>query len=119
MLDKVFFDEQLKRVLEFNRLVVMPELVSKWFTRNPHLFVQRNVKQSDVDVSNVSVLNGDNSEIICYCRKPMGESVVVTCQSSSCQIRHFHLGCLRLKSVPKRKWFCTDCRKLSKIEKHA
>ena len=32
------------------------------------------------------------------------------CDSEQCPVKHYHMKCLKLKSVPK-KWLCPNCKK--------
>ena len=43
----------------------------------------------------------------------------ITCANTQCSVKLFHLSCLRMKSVPKRKWQYPTCRRAKKAEKVA
>ncbi len=42
---------------------------------------------------------------------------MITCDNSECMIEWFHTKCLQISKVPRGKWYCPDCRKLSKYNK--
>ena len=46
----------------------------------------------------------------CYCQQPEGSEEMIGCDNPSCSIEWFHTSCLKLKRVPKGKWYCPDCR---------
>ena len=31
-------------------------------------------------------------------------------ESKTCQIQWFHIKCMRIKKIPKGKWFCVKCK---------
>ncbi len=35
---------------------------------------------------------------------------LIGCDGDNCSVEWFHLKCLRIKRVPKGKWYCPDCR---------
>ena len=41
---------------------------------------------------------------------------MIACDDDTCHIQWFHVSCLRIKKVPKGKWFRPDCRKLNITE---
>lgn len=47
---------------------------------------------------------------VCHCKQDKA-SATVMCGSPDCPIRLFHMSCLRMKSAPKHKWFCPECRR--------
>ena len=45
----------------------------------------------------------------CLCEGPeYGE--MIACDNEDCAIEWFHLGCVGLKTAPKGKWKCPECR---------
>ena len=68
---------------------------------------------SPSDTSQSSQNNSCDSEIerFCYCHGPE-EGTMMACDNSDCKIEWFHKKCLKLKFIPKSKWYCPDCRKL-------
>lgn len=97
--DASFYSMITKQAKLFFVKCVCPELLGKWFSRNP-LPGQR-------------VMSTVNA--VCYCRRTAADdNAMAHCSNPSCQIQNFHLECLRLKNKPKRLWYCPDCRKLMK-----
>ena len=35
-------------------------------------------------------------------------------ESKTCQIQWFHIECMRIKKIPKGKWFCVKCKRKKK-----
>ncbi|XP_034039296.1 uncharacterized protein LOC117522039 [Thalassophryne amazonica] len=68
---------------------VLPELLSKWFSR----------ARQDADT-------------ICYCRK-LAVGGLLKCHNDSCQIKMFHLNCLGMKK-PRPNWQCLECQKVQR-----
>eukprot|EP00794_Sanderia_malayensis_P002736 gene2736-3161_t len=56
----------------------------------------------------------------CYCEGP-DDGPMIACDNEHCPYEWFHMKCLNLKQVPKRKkWFCPDCtlsKELNKLSK--
>ena len=79
--------------LIFN-VAILPELIGKFFSRE----------------TNYCINNNPNNEKVCYCGgEESGE--LFQCSNKACKYKLFHLGCVKLKNKPKRKWLCPDCRK--------
>ena len=60
--------------------------------------------------------------MMCVCsataKKPDdGLEEMIGCDNVECSIEWFHMKCLKLKRVPKGKWYCPDCRKFSRHKK--
>lgn len=176
---KEFFIETVQKIEEFYKYSILPDLLGKWYTKQPVLPMSKDITPSDdtlvspicsdtaasaisgvldpisSDVGPVassssdittdraamtttgdiepdgilstssdymaSSVPGSNSddnldvspvELWCYCRKPDDSSEdMITCDYPSCPIEWFHKCCLRLRSFPKGKWYCPDCRK--------
>lgn len=90
--DPAFTESMIAAVTSFFKLGVLPELVGKWFSKT------------------FTVLP-DPSSTICTCMEEK-DSPIVECARAECSIRHNHLHCLRLKTVPKKTWYCPACRKI-------
>ena len=57
-----------------------------------------------------------NESSFCYCNGPE-EVDMITCDNKTCSIEWFHTTCFKICSIPKRKYFCPDCRKLPQFLK--
>lgn len=75
------------------------------------------VTESSCDGIAVSIIDEISStcpvELFCYCRQPESGNMIA-CDFPNCSIEWYHLSCLNLKSVPKGKWYCHECKKLFK-----
>ena len=95
----------------FFRTCLLPELLGNWYTR-PTEFSNANVELADADSE---TQESNNSEpVYCYCHKPE-DGTMIACDNPDCSIEWFHFECLGLTEVPKGKWYCPDCRKLTQF----
>lgn len=98
--DRDFWFDCLDKIDGFFLKAVMPELIARWYTRNPLNYAK------SVDLENV----------VCFCRRKKNfDENIVTCSSTNCKIVQYHFTCLRLKNKPKSTWLCHDCRKIVKL----
>lgn len=44
---------------------------------------------------------------------------MIMCDNSTCDIQWFHVDCLKLKAVPKGKWYCPNCSTKRKQRKRS
>jgi len=102
--DEKFFTECVAKATTFFKYGVLPELLGKWFTRKTML-----------ELTDDSDNNDENNQRWCYCRKPE-EGSMIGCDNKDCPIQWYHTVCLKIKRVPKGKWFCPDCRKTRRKE---
>ena len=87
--------ESITKKSKYLSLGVLPELLATVNTRRP----------SHMNLCNVQ----DPQEIWCTCRQhEYGK--MIQCDSNMCATRWFHISCMKLKSVPKGKWYCPNCR---------
>ena len=117
--DEAFFTAALEKTSSFYVYGVLPEVLGKWYTKQPVLPTDEpgpsdttepeSVAQNDDLVSEQQDDYMDTS-LWCYCRKPENEEMIA-CDYPGCSIEWYHITCLKLKVVPKGKWYCPDCRK--------
>ena len=70
--------------------VLLKEFVGKYFTNST---------------------NSDKSQDKwCICKMSEDEDDLIMCESKSCKIQWFHIKCMRIKKIPKGKWFCVKCK---------
>ena len=101
--DGDFWNQCVNQASQFYFLGILPELLGRWYTRHPKPAAP---KRPAIDLSGT----------YCYCRKgDAGEMLM--CDSGMCKIKRFHVMCLGLKKIPKRKWLCPECRTLTKALK--
>lgn len=53
-------------------------------------------------------------ELYCYCAQ-VSYGDMIGCDNDACRIQWFHFQCVGLKSQPKGKWYCDDCKFTYKI----
>ena len=76
--------------------VLLPELVGKYFTDST---------------------NSDKSQDKwCICKMSENEDDLIMCESKTCKIQWFHIKRMRIKKIPKGKWFCVRCKAKQKTK---
>ena len=50
----------------------------------------------------------------CYCRLDESVDDMIQCDNASCPIIWFHLACLEIEKIPKGKWYCPECRPVTR-----
>ena len=105
-MDSAFVKEAMGKATEFFKYGVLPELLGRWYTRNPPVVLIG----SDTTDSDHSCDPAHNDDRFCYCREERDDQLI-GCDGDNCSIEWFHMKCLRIKRVPKGKWYCPDCRK--------
>ena len=78
-------------------MLVLPELLGKWFTRSNKQPV--NPPETEAEEDDVSW---------CYCKTNKGGNMI-RCDNESCPIQWFHQECVQMSSVPDDKWLCPLC----------
>ena len=61
----------------------------------------------------------DNSKdpLYCFCNsKHNDRETWIGCVAVDCKRQWFHPQCVRIKRLPKGKWYCPDCRKTKKVK---
>ena len=98
----------LEQCKSFIKIGVLPELIGKYYSKDPIV--------NNPDQESISKIA--ENELWCYCQQPEGDEEMIACDDNTCRIQWFHVSCLRIKKIPKGKWFCPDCRKCkSKLKK--
>lgn len=52
----------------------------------------------------------------CICKMDENEDDMIFCESKNCKTKWFHLKCMRIKRIPKGKWFCPNCKSDNKLK---
>lgn len=70
-----------------------------------------NNNKIDSDAESVSSSSSQSSSnnVFCLCKRG-SYGQMICCDNSKCKIEWFHFECVRLKSKPKGKWFCPNCK---------
>ena len=123
--ERVLPDVEVLKLIEtksrsFFQNAVLPELLGSFFTRpKPHVV---NVTQPApvLPLTSEAVLNDVNNntpvvkpepKLYCFCQKPDNSTMAyIACDGENCKIEWFHQKCVRVRKIPKGKWFCALCR---------
>ena len=112
-----FLTTALQKATKLYIYGILPEVLGKWYTRLPDYTKScTNMSKSNVHGSDSEQSGLD--EVWCFCRcEESGE--MIGCDDEQCNIKWFHMDCLRIDKVPKGKWFCPECskRKRSRLGK--
>lgn len=87
-INEQFLDENLAKAVLYHSKIVVPELLSKWYTS-----------------SNCRM----EVELWCDCRKEEDGRQMILCANEECEIKWFHLDCMKLLNIPSLFWFCKKC----------
>ncbi|KAJ1518839.1 hypothetical protein ONE63_011543 [Megalurothrips usitatus] len=99
---RVFPDVRLQEFIidkdeVFFRRVIISELLSRYFSSLRSLH------------TNSGTSDEDDENLYCFCQKPW-EDPMVRCVGEDCTLEWFHARCFHLKTVPKRMWYCIECK---------
>ena len=64
--------------------------------------------------SEPTITNATSPGKVCYCIMSEEDDDLIDCDNKNCQIKWFHLKCLRIIKIPKGRWFFPECRKAKK-----
>ncbi len=131
--DAQFWSNCIDQAQRFFCTCILPELLGKWYTRSNKVYAidfgasSSNISTScastsvSTESSNIASTSVDNSELhyYCYCRGSEDSGDMIGCDNDECKIEWFHLYCLKIKTVPKGKWYCPECRKLSQFSRRS
>jgi len=99
--DPHHWETVVPKVTKVWRTCVLPELVSRWYTRKQPI---------------VNVVSAKDHRGICYCNKHSKESSV-HCSNPKCLISEFHYSCLQISDPIPKVWYCPTCRVLTEFQK--
>ena len=102
-----FLMETIDKATKFFKYGILPELVGKWYTRSPQI-MDPSLSQACTSASPGK--ETDTPETWCYCNTEESGTMIF-CDNERCPIKWFHVNCLKITNIPKKKWFCPDCRK--------
>ena len=115
------WSEICKKSKQLFEKAVLPELVSKFFSRPPvstsapttnHICTTEPAASvSPLDTTEAPSTHHNQSGY-CYCRQPEEVDDMIACDNKECPIVWFHLGCLKIDiaDIPDGNWFCPDCK---------
>ena len=115
--DPEFWHVCVSKAEHFFKVCILPELIGKWYTRPIQNATPRTCTSAASTSASVSETTEPTKHLYCYCRQPeptdgSASSEMIGCDNPQCSIEWFHTKCLKLKSVPKCRWYCPDCRLL-------
>ena len=93
--DKELFEKISIKCKLFFEKAISPELLAKFFSKP-------------------TITNATSPGNVCYCQMNKEEDDLIGCDDKNCQIKWFHLKCLRITKIPKGRWFRPKCRKAKK-----
>ena len=128
----------VKKAKSFFLQAILPELIGKLYSRPIYSDSGKSTSNVQLDNSTISstsqILNysksamntinvinqqDDTDLVICFCQtiyKPEVDNVI-GCDGKNCQYKWFHFDCLKIKKVPKGKWYCSKCKQARKRSK--
>ena len=110
MPDTVWWDEKSRQGMRFHAECVMPELCTRFFTKKSAISsVSESVNVQAASPSCEPATDGLNVGY-CTCKGPDDGRKMICCDNSLCTVQWYHVRCLKLKNVPKGKWYCPLCR---------
>ena len=122
--DPTIWMECTTKSSQFFKTCLLPEIMGNWYTRPSFIAEASN---TDLTEDWTDTLDHDDSlestdthdvhqPSYCYCQGPE-EGTMIACDNPDCPIEWFHTKCLHLQTLPKgkAKWYCPDCRKLTKF----
>ena len=99
-IDQVLLAVALESATNFFIYGILPEILGKWYSRLPQ-YSDHLETESDQTVQR---------DEWCFCHgEESGEMIL--CDNEHCQVKWFHTECLRIKKIPRSKWFCPECAK--------
>ena len=107
--DDVLLEKYLLAAKSFFLHCILPELLSKWYSR------QHSIAVPTIDTDSRPADDDDGSW--CYCKEDnAGE--MIACDNKTCPNKWYHLACLKMMTIPKGKWLCPTCHASSYNLKH-
>ena len=90
----------------FHSKCVMPELCAQYFSKKAILATTTSTSQNVIVAASESVASGN----YCVCQGGDDGTTMIYCDDENCSVQWFHTRCMKLKRVPKGKWFCPQCK---------
>ncbi|KAL3889805.1 hypothetical protein ACJMK2_002133 [Sinanodonta woodiana] len=102
--DNELWQTMSNKALEFHSKCVMPELLCQYFSRRQVL--------SPIAVTNKEKMpiSTQSDRKYCICGGDDDGRKMIMCESENCTKVWFCTSCIKLKHVPKGKWYCDECK---------
>jgi len=118
-----FIETALLQAKSFVKLCVLPELLSRCFSRGKKQTVESDAVDSDEEPTSdaeqpsssmqaaTSSEDDEENGLWCYCQRDGHYDRMIACDGDNCPIEWFHLSCMDLTedAVPEGDWYCPDC----------
>ncbi|CAC5424274.1 unnamed protein product [Mytilus coruscus] len=117
-LNKLFFNTELwKEICDKSKhlfiTAILPELIGKFYSRLPNRQPLKPVVNNNL-CEKESKSKDNEEKLWCFCAQ-VESGKMIYCDNEECPIQWFHYTCLGISCAPRGKWYCPDCRKLSKF----
>ena len=113
----IFIKSAIDKATEFFKYCLLPELIGKWYSKAPVYQCKTvHTREPLVDITSSSQHDTSKNEKWCFCRSEES-GTRIGCDNDNCPIQWFHTLCLKIKSIPKGRWYCPECRKARKSGK--
>ena len=125
--DYDFWKSCVDKATQFFKKCILPEILGKWYTRpfTAHTSmdeVSDRTKPPPITSQEGACLNTQSQSqqiLYCYCQNPDdGSADMIGCDNVNCSDQWFHLKCLKIKAIPKGKWYCPDICKLPEFKRN-
>ncbi len=111
--DRDLWTQCLTKCTDFFKICILLELLGHWYT-GPFTSSSSTLPGPSKSKSSKDC---DQCLTYCYCKEHEREGdEMIGCDNSNCTIEWFHTRCLKIKIVPKVKWYCPTCRKLPEFK---
>ena len=113
----IFIKSAIDKATEFFKYCLLPELIGKWYSKAPVYQCKTvHTREPLVDITSSSQHDTLKNEKWCFCGSEES-GTMIGCDNDNCPIQWFHTLCLKIKSIPKGRWYCPECRKARKSGK--
>ena len=92
----------------FHSKCIMPELCVQYFSKKTILGTSTSQNVIQHVAASESVASGNYC--VTVCRGVDDGITMICCDDENCSVQWFHTRCMKLKRVPKGKWFCPQCK---------
>ena len=109
MPDVPIIDSAMAKANTFVKIALLPELIGRWFTKQPIVPVDQAVPDHGSISGNPST--NDDTILCCYCQRDDSADDMICCDNDNCLIKWYHYSCIGLtaKDIPDGDWYCPEC----------
>ena len=113
--DEHLWSDCIEKSFHFFKFGILPEVLGRWYSRP---FIQQKNPELQTPTSSQSTSTIPADPLYCYCRQPEDNTRTwIACDNPNCSIEWYHIECLKIKSIPKGKWYCSNCRVLPEFKR--